>query len=550
MRTKSMLLAYFLFVGGVVSSAFAESYTDGIEYFKSGQPDRAKIILDKTLNDPSTKKAEAYFYLGEIYSGMNKLDSAGMYYDMGLQADPLYPYNSIGKGKLMLKNNKKEAEALFKAVIKSDKKNPEIYLAISKAYYENVMPEYQKYLDKALDADKEYAPIYVFEGDILVKDKKYGEACGFYEMAQNFDENCLEAYVKYSNIYFPINASLAIAKLEDLLKLKPNSAIAQRELAEAYFKDSKYNQAVEAYARYMANPNHFESDQSRYAALLFFDKKYQESLDLVDKMIVKNPNDFILKRLAMYDNYELKNYDKALTAAETFMNTPGNPQFNTQDYIIYANILIENKLADKAIPVLEKAISLDQEKIELYKELSEAYRAAGDMLKSADAYNEYMKRNQDVSLTDYFFLGTIYYRAASAEAPAAEATPEEKAAKLAIQKPIYQKADSLFAIVTERAPEDYRGYLWRARSNSGLDPETTEGLAKPYYETLLTVLEKSQNPNKAALLEAYKYIGFYNYQKEYAAGKNVYPETRKWWSKMLTVDPNNEIKALLDQLPQ
>ncbi|BEG63098.1 tetratricopeptide repeat protein [Coprobacter fastidiosus] len=545
-----MLLASFLFVGGVVSSAFAESYTDGIEYFKSGQPDRAKIILDKTLNDPSTKKAEAYFYLGEIYSGMNKLDSAGMYYDMGLQADPLYPYNSIGKGKLMLKNNKKEAEALFKAVIKSDKKNPEIYLAISKADHENVMPEYQKYLDKALDADKEYAPIYVFEGDILVKDKKYGEACGFYEMAQNFDENCLEAYVKYSNIYFPINASLAIAKLEDLLKLKPNSAIAQRELAEAYFKDSKYNQAVEAYARYMANPNHFESDQSRYAALLFFDKKYQESLDLVDKMIVKNPNDFILKRLAMYDNYELKNYDKALTAAETFMNTPGNPQFNTQDYIIYANILIENKLADKAIPVLEKAISLDQEKIELYKELSEAYRAAGDMLKSADAYNEYMKRNQDVSLTDYFFLGTIYYRAASAEAPAAEATPEEKAAKLAIQKPIYQKADSLFAIVAERAPEDYRGHLWRARANSGLDPETTEGLAKPYYEALLTVLEKAQNPNKAALLEAYKYIGFYNYQKEYAAGKNVYPETRKWWSKMLTIDPNNEIKALLDQLPQ
>ena len=49
MRTKSMLLASFLFIGGVVSSAFAESYTDGIEYFKSGQPDRAKIILDKTL---------------------------------------------------------------------------------------------------------------------------------------------------------------------------------------------------------------------------------------------------------------------------------------------------------------------------------------------------------------------------------------------------------------------------------------------------------------------------------------------------------------------
>ena len=44
-----------------MSSAFAESYTDGIEYFKSGQPDRAKIILDKTLNDPSTKRPKHIF---------------------------------------------------------------------------------------------------------------------------------------------------------------------------------------------------------------------------------------------------------------------------------------------------------------------------------------------------------------------------------------------------------------------------------------------------------------------------------------------------------
>ena len=61
MRTKSMLLASFLFVGGVVSSAFAESYTDGIEYFKSGQPDRAKIILDKTLNDRLLKRPKHIF---------------------------------------------------------------------------------------------------------------------------------------------------------------------------------------------------------------------------------------------------------------------------------------------------------------------------------------------------------------------------------------------------------------------------------------------------------------------------------------------------------
>ncbi len=545
MKIKFLLLSSLIFVGGMTMKVSAASYADGIEYFKSGQPDRAKIILQRTFNDASTNKAEACYYLGEIYSGMQKNDSAMYYYKEGIKIDPLYPFNKIGEAKLMLKSNTKGAESIFKEILKekANKKNPAVQLAIAKAYYENVMPEYQKYLDKAIDADKKFAETYLFQGDMLVDKKQYGDACGYYEMAISFDVNCVPAYVKYANIYFPINSTLAIQKLEDLKALAPNSAIMQRELAEAYYKNNQFGKAVDAYAQYMANPNHFDSDQPRYAALLFFDKKYDESLALVNELLKKDPNNFVLKRLAMYNYNELKQYDKALEAAKTFMPTLDNPGFTSRDYVMYGAILIENKQADQAIPLYEKALQVDTANVQLYQDLSDAYRMAGQYGKSADAYKEYMKRTGEASTMDYFSLGGIYYRAGST---APFTTPEE----LAVKNAYFMEADSLFTLVAERAPEDYRGFLWRARANAGLDPETEQGLAKPYYEQAMVLLEKDTS-SKSALVECYKYLGYYNYLKEYAGNVKGFPETRKYWNKVLEVSPESaDIKAALDQLPK
>ena len=546
MRLKFLLLSSLIFIGGMAATALGASYTDGIEYFKAGQPERAKIILERTFNDPATNKAEACYYLGEVYSKMNKNDSASYYYKMGLAADPTYVFNKIGEAKLLMKSNLKEAESMIKDALKEkmSKKNPAVYLAVAQAYYQNLIPEYQKYLDKALDYDKKFAETYMFEGDILVDRQQYGDAAGYYEMAINFDPNCVPAYVKYSNIYFPINAQSAIQKLETLLQLAPNSALAQREMAEAYYKNGQYGKAVDAYGLYMSNPNHFDSDQARYGALLFFDKKYEESLDLINKVLESDPDNFVAKRLAMYDNYELKRYADGVAAAEKFMSSPNNPQFNSRDYLTYGYLLIKNDQPDKAVSVFEKAIAIEPTNLDLYKELSDAYRSAGDYVKSADAYNEYMKLDSaNVRVQDYFILGGAYYQAA---ATAADSTDVEKAEKTRL----YLAADSLFKIVIERAPEDYRGHLWRARANAGLDPETTMGTAKPYYEAAMAILEKDNN-NPRALVECYKYLGHYNYLKEHENNVKGFPQTRFYWEKVLTVDPEAaDIKGALEQLPK
>lgn len=50
-------------------------------------------------------------------------------------------------------------------------------------------------------------------------------------------------------------------------------------------------------------------------------------------------------------------------------------------------------------------------------------------------------------------------------------------------------ADSTFHAIAEAAPDSYLGNFWRARANSALDPETTQGLAKPFYEEVAALLE-------------------------------------------------------------
>lgn len=43
------------------------------------------------------------------------------------------------------------------------------------------------------------------------------------------------------------------------------------------------------------------------------------------------------------------------------------------------------------------------------------------------------------------------------------------------------------------------------------DPESTEGLAKPYYEAALNLLEKKADASKALIIECESYLGYYHF---------------------------------------
>ena len=541
MLKKSILFVALLFGAGMLSNVVAQSYTDGVEYYKAGQADRAKIILDNTLPGLSaTDKAAALYYLGEAEFALGNKELASKCYNEGVNQDVNYPFNYIGLGRVLLGTNDKEAEANFKKAVKLAKtEKAAVNTDIARAYFEAGMPQYSKYLDAASRANSEYAPLYVLQGDIALKNGETGLAAGEYENAIYYDANCVEAYVKYAKMHYPINPKFAISKLEALLALNQASAIAQREYAEALFNAGRFTQAVKAYATYMSNPNHFKTDRARHAALLFFDKKYEESLTLIEEALVDNPEDILLNRFAMYNNNALENFEQAATYGANYMNDEANADLLTaQDYAIYGNALKKVDRPAEYVALLEKAVAKNPEDANLFKDLSDAYKAADQMVKSADAMAKYMElAGDEVKTMDFFNLGRAYYSAAQAD------TIMDSKVEL------FKKADAQFAVVAERAPEDYRGNMWRARCHSGMDPETELGLAKPYYELVVEMLE-ARGDKSNSIIEAYQYLGYYNYLKEYAENPQgaKYVETRKWWGKILEINPNHSIKEAMSQL--
>jgi hypothetical protein len=104
----------------------------------------------------------------------------------------------------------------------------------------------------------------------------------------------------------------------------------------------------------------------------------------------------------------------------------------------------------------------------------------------------------------------------------------------------YPKADSVFTILTEVKPTYAPGYLWRGRVNANIDPESVNGLAKPYYEKFIELCKGDTEKNKKDLIEAYSYLGYFYLLKK------SNPEAKSAWQMVKSLDPAN--KKAMDAL--
>ena len=142
---KIKLFLSLLLAGGLMASAQTQGYKDGIEYYKAGQYDNARTILERTLNDANTDKALANYYLGQVALTKGDKALAQSFFDKGLAIDPSNGFNYVGKGALALLNGQeKNAEDYFKEAQKLAKKNHEVIVAIARAYYNADPVKYDK----------------------------------------------------------------------------------------------------------------------------------------------------------------------------------------------------------------------------------------------------------------------------------------------------------------------------------------------------------------------------------------------------------------------
>ncbi len=545
------ILALALF-GSSVFASYADGYKDGVEYFQAGQEKNAEIVLLQTLDEATTDKAEAYYYLGWIELNKGNLDQATKYFDLGLQANPEYAYNYVGKGAVALKKgNADAAKDFFKDAEKINKKDAKIRVDIARAYYNADKVKYNKQWNDALkDAkkkDKQESAIYIFEGDMFADEQKYGDSAGYYEMAITFDAERPIAYVKYANTYFRINPDVAIKKLEEIVAKNPNSALAQRELAEKYYENNQWTKAAEQYKNVIDNPNHFASDDERYVVLLYFGKNYQESLSRAQAQLQKNPNAFLMKRMVFLNQAALGQYAEAeKSAVEMFKSASEDNLLSSNDYTTYGDVLKALGKEEQALGEYEKAVEINPDKVELLKDLSGAYssaatsttdsiKAANYHLKSAELFAQFIEKG-DHSTNDLYILAGRYQNVVAT------------ALNDSIKNAAYEKANAVIDSVLVKVPEDYRIAQRKARialTYEGTD--RSKGLAVAPYNLMMETIDKDTaidpEKKKDAFMEAYMYLASY-----YLANKDT-ATAKSYYLKYLELDPTNEaLKKYIDNM--
>ncbi len=529
---------FSLLLGSALTMS-AQGYKDGIEYYKADQFENAKTILNRTIDDASTDKSEAYYYLGEIALRQGDKATAESNFQKGIAANPQNGFNYVGLGALALLNgDEKSADDYFKQGRNYGKKNPELVVAIARAYYNADPVKYtediNKNIERALKIDKKAASVFIFQGDMKAAEKEIGDAAGLYENAILYDENNPEAYVKYANAYASVNLDYAIEKLQALLAVQPNSALAQRELAEKYYLNNQWSKAAVAYGDYMNNPNHFTEDAVRYSVLLYYGQRYEQSLKLAEELLAEDPQNFQLQRIVFLNKIALKDYVGAEKQAESFfaLNDSKN-QYNANDYSSLGEVLRKLDKDSLAIIQYEKAAEVSPKNAEVLKQLSSAYYAMAKYEQAAQAYQRIID-NGDYKANDEYVLAGRYMSYASEETDSLK--------KVEGFNNAVKYIDSVLAKVdTDYRIHQRKGRIMMLKNNNTPCQESTDS-----YNTVLALLD-ADPANKTKRVQDYKeaydqIAGFYLVTGDVAKAKEYY-------LKHLEIEPENEaLRNYIDSL--
>ena len=428
--------------------------------------------------------------------------------------------------KLIKSNGSADA---IKDIFKANKKNPEVLLGMGRAYFEvKDTANAAKYANLALARDKKYAKAYILLGDIAVVQDDGGKAAEWYQQAKYFDPKDPEGYFKYANILRGRSPEEAVANLNDLRQQRPDIAV-DALAARIYYSSNLLEKSINCYDNVADKSKLEDVDITNYATGAWMLQKRDKSLEMAKYGLTRNARKAAWNRLAFYNLTDMNQTEEALKYAEALFTASDSAKISGFDYTYYGTALKNAKQYDKAIEMCQNAAKENKDNKEQLniarKNLADAYTAKEDYESAIKFYNEYLANIEKPSAFDFAGLGTIYQKQAS--------TLEGEA-----QVAAFKNADGVYAKLVEVHPEqaDFSNFM-RARINSTLDPETKEGLAKPFYEALANSLAANtnrDNTDNIRLVEAYRYLGYYYLVQDDKATADTY------WNKVLEIDPENE----------
>ncbi len=438
-----------------------------------------------------------------------------------------------------IKTKSPELADLTKKAYKKNKKDAEALMKIARAFYEQKDTagaiQFANYANEAGKPKYRYAPAYLLLGDIeSVYGTDGGKAAGFYNQAITFDPKNPEGYKKWAMVYRKISPSQAAKKLQEMKAQCPNEDV-DAFTAHIYMLSGDEKQAYENYMK--ADINKLDKGQlNEFARCSYFTGHFQDALNASEagiKLVPRNPT---FNRLAMFSNYELKNYDAAKGYIHKYFNETDSATFSEYDHFYTA--LIYQALEDKAnaYEQFDKALELvtDSSMIKrwsILKTLSDSHAKDKNFDKAISYYQDLIGCKKDLTFDDEEGLAGLYTKYADEVADAAQ------------KAELLKKADAVYAPLASKYPiqEAYCNYM-RANINNKMDDNMKNSLAKPYYEKVASLLSaKGSERTKGEdvmLKTAYHYMMFNSYINKNVAG------AKDFAGKILAIDP--EYKPALE----
>ncbi len=523
MKHNLLLSLSFLFVAVV---GLAQPNTNQGQYFLDDlQYKQARsFFLNRLKASPNDLKTLCS--LGDTYLYLQMADSAKYYYQQASTVDSKSSFPLIGLGKVSMVKGDKIAELdYFDKARKGDKKNVEVYYAISKGCFDLSKKDTATgnlYLTQGMNLNSKYAPFHVLFGDYDMLRHRYGTASNAYDRAIFFDPNYALAYRKLGVIHSLGRANRdALTALTKSIELNSDQILVYKNLGDLYYSIQRYPEAEKNYQIYMSRAEVTSDDRERFAFILFYNKKYEESSKLLEEVMKQSKDESVLLRVRGYIAYETGDYANGVEYMSKFFKIHDPEKNLASDYVYYRRLLQKVGKDTMAINSYNKVLIMDSTKTEMYDELAKLYTSNKLHIEAANTYLKMIGSGSD-KMSTYFLIGKEYYFQAEiyrakydslALLQATSKIPFTDSVNVNATKRLYfQKADSAFTQVTILNDKYAGGFIWRGRMNSLLDPEAETSLAKESYEKALAILEAGDaTKNKRSMIECYKYLGSYFY---------------------------------------
>ena len=435
-----------------------------------------------------------------------------------------------------IKSQAPTAAKLAEVAFKKNKKNQEAILKIAQAFYaQKDTANARKYANLSNEAGKpkyQFAPAYLLLGDIEASyGTDGGKAASYYNQAITFNPKNPEGYKKWAMVYRKISPTHAAKKLEEMKVQCPNEDVDAFK-GHIFMLANDEKQAYENYVK--ADINKLDKlGLNEFVRCSYFTGHFADAVRAAEAGIKLEPRNPTFNRIAMFANYELKNYDAAKDYIHKYFFETDSAKISEYDHFYTA--LIYQALEDKAnmYAHYDKALELvdDQSMIKrwaILKSVSDSYLKDKEFENAIKYYEQYLACKPNLNFDDEEGMANIYSKYGDAE-------PAKK-------KEMISKAIELFGTLAEKYPIQvvYATFM-RAGLNNKLDDNMKNSLAKPDYQKVVELLANKADRSKGEdtmLKTSYHYLMYNAFLNKNNAGAKEIAE------KILVIDP--EYKPALE----